>query len=364
MKIALLATIGEKIPPPAYGGTEAIVYTLAQELHRRGHDVTLFAAGDAEVDCKLVPIAEKAIGSKMHYSTREALTLRAIAEAVGHISHSSFDIVHNHTGWRGLLLKTLIPCPIVTTLHDALNDKYENGARERRMFNEFRSQPFISISKAQRRTAPFLRYSATIYHGINADEFKPSYQPGEYLAFLGRFSYLKGPREAIEIAKKTGNVLKMAGKINDFERDYFETEIKPHIDGKQIIFLGEINHKKREELLRGATALLSPIHWDEPFGLTNVEAYACGTPVIGMKRGSLPELIEHGKTGYLCRSLNEMIAAVGRLDRIDRRACRKHVETKFSVDRMITAHERLYKRLVAPRHKRFSPRQLLKRSLL
>lgn len=360
MKIALLAPIAEKVPPPAYGGTEAVVYTLAEELHRRGHDVTLFASGDSEVSCKLVPIAEKAVGSGIDIATREALNLSAIAEAVGHIRKGKFDIVHNHTGWHALLLKTLIPCPIVTTLHGALNDKMENAKRERRMYNEFRFQPYISISKSQRRGAPLLRYSATIYHGISTD-VKPSYKPGKYLAFLGRFSPQKGPLDAIEIAKKTGNVLKMAGQVNEWERDYFEEKIKPHIDGKQIIFLGEVNHVERTKLLRGAKALLSPIHWDEPFGLVNVEAYACGTPVIARKRGSMPELIVHGKTGFLCRSVNEMIAAVGRLDKIDRYDCRKHVETKFSIDRMVSAHERLYKRLITPRRKRFMlPRRLLK----
>jgi len=194
MKIALLAPIAEKVPPRTYGGVEIVVYMLAEELHKRGHDVTLFAAGDSEVSCKLVPIAEKSIGSKMDIATREALTLGAIAEAVGHIRREKFDIVHNHTGWHALLLKSLIPCPIVTTLHGALNDKQENAKRERRMFGEFRMQPYISISKAQRRVAPLLRYSATIYHGISAERFNPSYEPGEYLAFLGRFSPQKGPR--------------------------------------------------------------------------------------------------------------------------------------------------------------------------
>jgi glycosyltransferase involved in cell wall biosynthesis len=359
MKIALLAPIAEKVPPRTYGGVEAVVYTLAEELHKRGHNVTLFAAGDSEVSCKLVPIAEKSIGSKMDIATREALTLSAIAEAIGHIRREKFDIIHNHTGWHALLLKSLIPCPIVTTLHGALNDKQENAKRERRMFSEFRLQPYISISKAQRRYAPLLRYSATIYHGIPAERFNPSYEPGEYLAFLGRFSPQKGPREAIKIAKATGSVLKMAGKINDFEREYFETEIKPHIDDKQIIFLGEVDHAQKVKLLRGAKALLSPIHWDEPFGLVNVEAYACGTPVIGMRRGSLPELVEHGKTGYLCRSVSEMISAVGRLNKIDRRYCREYVERKFSVDRMITRHEHLYRRLTTPRRKRFLSRRLL-----
>lgn len=356
MKIALLAPIAEKVPPTAYGGTEAVVYTLAEELHKRGHDVTLFAAGDSEVSCKLEPIAEKAIGSKMDESTRDALTLIAIAEAVGHIQRGGFDIVHNHTGARALLLKSLIPAPMVTTLHDP-----PNSHRERRIFREFKTMPFISISKAERRLAPLLRYSATIYHGIDASKFKPSYKPGKYLAFLGRFSPVKGPKEAIQIAKATGSVLKMAGKVNDFERDFFETEIKPHIDGKQIIFLGEVGHDEKVKLLRSAKALLSPIHWEEPFGLVNVEAYACGTPVIAMRRGALPELVVHASTGYLCRSTREMIAAVNRIDKIDRKICRKYVESKFSVDRMITAHEHLYKRLTTPRFRRFSPRRLLGR---
>lgn len=345
MKIALLAPVAERIPPTKYGGTEAVVYTLAEELHARGHDVTLFASGDSEVSCKLIPIAPKALGSNMKEATRDALDIGAIAEAVAYIQENDFDVIHNHTGWRGLLLQPLVPnVPMVTTLH-----YFSNEAHHRRMFMQFRRSRFISISKSQRRVAPLLRYTANIYHGLDAKRFNPSYKPGKYLAFLGRFTDVKGPVEAIQIAKATGEKLVMAGKINDDEQEFFDTMIKPHIDGKQIKYIGEVDHREKVKLLRNAKALLSPIKWSEPFGLVNVEAMLCGTPVIGKRRGSLPELIQHGTSGFVCRSLNEMIKAVGRIETIDREKCRRYAERKFSVERMIDAHERLFARLTTKR---------------
>lgn len=354
MKIALLAPVAERIPPKKYGGTEAVVYTLAEELHARGHDVTLFASGDSEVSCRLVPIAPKAIGSGMKEATRDALDIGAIAEAVAYIQEENFDIVHNHTGWRGLLLGSLISCPMVTTLH-----YYSDEKHHRRMFTQYRNGPFISISKSQRLVAPRLHFRANIYHGLEASRFEPSFEPGSYLVFLGRFTDIKGPREAIRIAQETGEKLILAGKINDEEREFFETEIEPHIDGTQIQFIGEVNHEEKVALLRGAKALLSPIKWHEPFGLVNVEAMLCGTPVIGMKRGSLPELISPGISGYVCRSYNEMVRAVRRIDTIDRKKCRQYAERKFSVKRMIDAHERLFERLVQKPKRGIFRRRLL-----
>ena len=359
MKIALLAPIAETVPPTTYGGAELVVYNLAEGLHKRGHDVTLFATGDSKVSCRLIPIAPKAVGSDDEM-TRDALIMKSVADALPMLQKEKFDIIHNHTGWLALLLKTMIDYPMVTTIHGIY------GKREKRMYGEFKRHPYISISMAQRKTAPLLRYAANIYHGIEIDKFKPAYttpKKDEYLAFLGRFSYVKGPLEAIKIAKATGMKLKMAGIVNEFERDYFEKEIKPLIDGKQIIHMGPVGHEEKVKLLRGAKALLSPIHWEEPFGLVNVEAMACGTPVIAMKRGSLPELIVQGKTGYVCRSLNEMIAAVGKIDKIDRKACRKHVESKFSIEKMIDAHERLFKRMITPAKKRYTPRHIVHRFL-
>lgn len=340
MRIALLAPFEERVPPKKYGGTEVVVHTLAEELHRRGHDVTVFASGDSKISARLIPIVPKAIGSSHTKRIREIYTYRALVDVVKWLKKEKFDVLHNHIGWQALIFKDLFDLPILTTIHWVLDNAHENL-----MYREFKDQPFVSISNNQRKALPDLNYADTIHHGLDLKPFAFNPKPGTYLAFLGRYSPVKGPVEAIEIAKRTGNKLIMAAKINDFERDFYENEVKPRVDGKQIIDMGEIGFSEKIKLLRGAKALLSPIHWEEPFGLTNIEAMAVGTPAIGMARGALPEVIKDGKTGFLCKTVDEMVQRVADLDTIKREDCRKHVEQYFTAERMAAQYIALYETL-------------------
>jgi len=342
MKIAMLAPIEEAVPPKKYGGIETVVYNLAQELHRMGHDVTVFASGDSELDCTLVPLVDKAIGSGISKRFREAMTYKSLVTAAQIIAKGDYDIVHNHVGWQALLFKDIFKKPIVTTIHWTLDNECE-----REMYKIYRETPFVSISNDQRKHAPELNYVATIYHGLSTKLFKYNDKPKDYLAFLGRFSPVKGPVEAISVAEATGEKLVMAGKINKFEQKYFDEKIRPHIDGQKITFIGELDRLGTIELLKNAKALLSLIQWDEPFGLTNIEAMACGTPVIGIKRGSLPEIIIDKETGFLCEDVQGAIEAVGRIDQIDRKFCRSHIQNNFSNDRVAKDYLSVYQDILS-----------------
>lgn len=338
MKIALLAPIEESVPPKRYGGIETVVYNLAHELHAQGHSVTVFASGDSKVSGELVPLIDKAIGSGRPKRIREALTYEALVKAAQLIAQGNFDVVHNHVGWQALLFKDIFQTPILSTIHWTLDNECESE-----MYSHYQDMSFVSISDSQRTHGMELNYAATVYHGLDPKLFAYNPHPKDYLAFLGRFSPVKGPVEAIMAAKKTGQQLIMAGKINSFERKFFTEKIQPHIDGTQIKFIGEINRKQTINLLGNAKALLSPIQWDEPFGLTNIEAMACGTPVISMKRGSLPEIVIDGKTGFLCDKNAELIEAINSITKIKRQDCRNHVVNYFSNEIMTQNYINLYK---------------------
>lgn len=341
MKIALLAPIEERVPPKKYGATELIVYNLAEELVRLGHKVTVLASGDSKLSARLFPLAPTAIGSGLKKRLREALGYQALAKAAAFFQHEKFDIIHNHAGWQALLFKDLFRHPVVTTIHWTLENECEN-----KMYGMFKDMPFVSISNAQRRPLPELNYIDTVYHGLQLERFSFNPKAQDYLAYLGRFSPFKGAAGAIQVAKRTGKKLIMAAKINDFERDYFEQELKPHIDGKQIIYLGEVDHAGKVELLKHAQAVLLPITWSEPFGVVNIEAMACGTPVLTTPRGSTPELIVNGQNGFLCNDLDDMCVRVGQLDHIDRRACREYAERNFSAERMARNYLNTYKQVI------------------
>ncbi len=363
MKIALLAPFEERVPPRKYGGTENVVYVLAEELHKMGHDVTVFASGDSTLSARVIPIVPTAIGSGLPKRIREAKTYQALVKVLQYLEKEKFDILHNHIGWQALNFKDMFKLPFLSTIHLPLGAKEWNIEHE--MFKEFGDTPLVSISDDQRTPLPDLNYIETVYHGMQVERFPFIKRAGHYLAFLGRLSPVKGPLEAIHIAKKTGHKLMIGAKINDFERDFYEKEIKPHIDGEQIVYLGELNFKDKLNLLKNAKALLSPIKWSEPFGLVNTEAMACGTPVIGSNIGSLPELIVDGKTGFICDTVDEMCKRVHQLDSINRAACREHIEENFSSERMAQQYLRLYRKLARSfKLKHIEPVSKLNRKLI
>jgi len=294
------------------------------------------------VPCKLVPVVDRAIGSGKGKRLREALTYQGLIKVAQYLKNEKFDVIHNHlnSGWQTLLFKDMFTSPILTTTHFMMD-----GECEKVMYSQFRHMPFVSISDSQRLLLPHLNFVATVHHGLDLRPFDFNPKRGRYLAYLGRMSPGKGPLDAIEIARKTGHKLIMAAKINEFERGYYENEIKPFIDDEQVVFIGEVDMPGKVELLRNALALLNPVHLHESFGLTNIEAMACGTPVIALANGALPEIIQHGKTGFLCTTLDEMVEAVQKVKILDRNDCRSHVEQNFTAQRMASQYVDIYRRI-------------------
>lgn len=338
MRIALVSPFEESVPPKSYGGTELVVSNIAEELVRRGHEVTLIAPGDSQTAARLLPVFPRSIRSdETMLRYRDRFKFIGTGRVVDMLRREAFDIVHNHLGWRLLAFMHLIETPMLTTLHGPLT-----GEDQRVTFGEYKTANYVSISNNQRAGMPDLHFVANVYNGIAVDKFKLGPPERSYLAFLGRMSPEKGPVEAIKIAKASGSQLRMAAKIDPVDAAYFEREVKPLIDGKQIQFIGEVNHERKLSFLGNAAALLMPINWEEPFGLVVPEAMACGTPVIGLRRGSLPELIIDGKVGFICSTLDEMVQRVADVGTIDPQVCRHHVIDNFSIARMVDGYLEAY----------------------
>jgi glycosyltransferase involved in cell wall biosynthesis len=341
MKIAQVAPLWERVPPTCYGGIELVVSHLTDELVRRGHEVTLFASGDSQTLAQLKAVYPRALRldkDVQEYSVYETLELNQVYQQA-----AEFDIIHSHIGMMALPLASLVSTPTVHTLHNGFTKDNQ------KLFSHHYQQAYVSISNAQRQIK--LNYVATVYNGIETRDYPFIDQPQEplYLAFLGRFSPEKGPQYAIAIAKQTGWRLKMAGKVDDRDSQFFAQEIAPHIDGQQIQYLGEINHTEKAELLGNAAITLFPINWQEPFGLVMIESMATGTPVIAINLGSVPEVIVHGKTGFICQNYEEMVNMIPAALELNRQTCREHVETKFSVSPMVNHYEAVYEQIINSR---------------
>jgi glycosyltransferase involved in cell wall biosynthesis len=341
MKIAQIAPLWERVPPPGYGGAELVVGLLTDELVARGHDVTLFASGDSIVSAKLESIHPQAL--RLDSTIKEPGIYDMLQLAQVYERAEDFDIIHSHMGCAALPYGKLTQTPTVHTLHGIFTPDNE------KMFVHAKSQPYVSISNAQRETRLGLNYVATVYNGVDVSmhHFFPTPDEPAYLAFLGRISPEKGPHHAIEIAKATGIPLKMAGKVDPVDREYFNREIRPHIDGGQIQFLGEADHFTKNNLMGRAIATLFPITWREPFGLVTIESMAAGTPVIAMNLGSVPEIIADGVNGYICNTVAECAAAVFKVGDISRSACREYVARQFGVEQMTAGYEAVYLQILA-----------------
>ncbi|NJL81167.1 MAG: glycosyltransferase family 4 protein [Richelia sp. RM2_1_2] len=346
MRIAQVAPLWERVPPPGYGGIELVVGLLTDELVRRGHEVTLFASGDSITLANLESVYPRAFRlepSISEYSAYEALQLSRVYKQA-----SKFDVIHSHVGYNSLFHASFVETPTVHTLHGAFNSD------TKKVYAEASEQPYVSISDAQREPMKQLNYAGTVYNGIDTESHRFYAQPqsAPYLAFLGRISPEKGTHIAIEIAQKSGVPLKIAGKVDRVDVDYFESQIKPHVDGKHIEYLGEANHFEKNELLGNAIAMLFPITWREPFGLVMTESMAAGTPVLAKPLGSVPEVIAHGKTGFLCHSVDDYVNAIQRLAEIDRNECRAHVERNFSIKSMVDGYLEVYSKVTRKKFER------------
>ncbi|PZO39515.1 MAG: glycosyl transferase [Leptolyngbya sp.] len=338
MRVAQVTPLWEQVPPLAYGGTEIVVSLLTEELVRRGHQVTLFASGDSHTLALLEPGCDRALRSlgvlPPAYAGYEQRQLDKVFSGA-----KDFDIIHSHMDSAALSHTHLSRTPVVHTLHGPFS------AASEKTFSRYRQQNLVSVSKSQQRHELGLNYVATVYNAIAIDQFDFYPQPQEppYLAFLGRMSVEKGPHLAIEIAKRSGWRLKMAGKVDFENRDFFDREVAPYIDGEQITFLGEVTPPLKKALMGYATATLFPITWPEPFGLVMTESMASGTPVIAMALGSAPEIVADGETGFLCSSVDDCVAAVAKVHSLSRQACRDHVALNFGVGRMVDGYEAVYR---------------------
>jgi glycosyltransferase involved in cell wall biosynthesis len=338
MRIAQVAPLTESVPPQLYGGTERVVAYLTDELVRFGHDVTLFASGDSRTAARLMPVWPRALrldGFCRDTLAPHVLMLEEVAKRA-----REFDIVHFHISQFHFPLARRLPVAHVTTVHGRL-DLPELVP----LYREFNDIPLISISNAQREPLSDADWIRTVYHGLPPDllQFHPA--PGSYLAFLGRISPEKRVDRAIAIALACNQRLRIAAKVDPADRGYFEREIQHLLDHPLIEFIGEIDDQQKSDFLGGATALLFPIDWPEPFGLVMVESLACGVPVVAFRGGSVPEMIDHGLTGFVVDTVEEAIDATRQVHLLDRRRCRAVFEQRFSVNRMAADHVDLYEML-------------------
>lgn len=339
MRIAQISPLWESVPPKLYGGTERIVSYVTEELVRQGHEVTLFASGDSTTAARLHAVCPQALRLNTGIFNRDAPLIMLLERAFGALDE--FDVIHSHLDFLGFPLARRCPVPVLTTLHGRL-DLPELEP----VYREFMEMPLVSISDAQRRPILWANWAATVHHGLPRDLYTFHREPGRYLAFLGRISPEKRPDHAIEIAKRTGMPLRIAAKVDPADRDYFRAEIEPLLDHPLIEYIGEITDVEKDDFLGEAYALVCPYDWPEPFGLVLIEALACGTPVLAYRRGSIPEVIEDGVTGYVSDSLNGMAAAVSQVSLLDRARCRQAFEDRFTVERMVQAYVRIYERIV------------------
>lgn len=344
MRIAQVAPLYEAVPPLLYGGTERVVSYLTEELVRLGHEVTLFASGDSVTAARLEPMRDRSIRLDPRCRDPLAWHVRMLGEVYRRAGQ--FDVIHCHTDYLGLPLASFVRTPTVVTLHGRL-DIPDIGP----VYRAYPEVGLISISDAQREPLKGVRWLRTVHHGLPRELYVPGDGGGGYLLFLGRISPEKRPDCAIRIACAAGVPLRIAAKVDAVDRDYFDSQIRPLLDHPLIDFIGEVGEQEKRTLLGSAMALLFPIDWPEPFGLVMIEALACGTPVIARRRGSVPEVLRHGVTGFVCDSDEEMVRAVQRLSEIDRSRCREEFERRFTADVMASRYVEAYQAAIAARQK-------------
>jgi glycosyltransferase involved in cell wall biosynthesis len=340
MRIAQVAPIFESVPPRLYGGTERVVSYLTEELVREGHDVTLYASGDSVTSARLIsssPRAARLDDTCVDPLARQTILLdRVLRDA------RQYDQIHFHCDYLHFPYTRRLGVPHLTTLHGRL-DLGDLIA----LYREFDEQPLVSISLFQRRPVPRARWVGNVYHGLPSDLLRPVASQGDYLAVLGRISPEKGVDRAIEIAEKASMPLKIAAKVDPADKRYFAEVIEPLLAKSHVEYIGEIDEKGKQEFLGHACALLFPIDWPEPFGLVMIEAMACATPVVAFERGSVPEVIQDGLTGFVVTDVDEAVEAVTHLDEIDRAEVRAEFERRFTAERMAADYLSVYRSLGA-----------------
>ena len=339
MRIAQIAPLTEAVPPSLYGGTERVISWLTEEMVALGHDVTLFASGDSLTTAKLEPMWPRAL--RLDGTVRDPNALHMMMIEQVYQRSGEFDLMHFHLDYFPFSLMSRQPTPFVTTLHGRL-DLPEHHP----VFATFSTIPIVSISNAQRRPAAKANWVATVPHGLPAQLLQPRPIQPSYLAFLGRISPEKRVDRAIRIAQRCGLPLKIAAKVDRADEDYFNDTIRPMLSTPGVDYIGEIGDEEKSNFLSGAIALLVPIDWPEPFGLVMIEAMACGAPVIAFNRGSVPEIVEDGLTGFVVEDETSAAGAVREISSLSRSAIRRRFEERFTARRMAEDYLRLYRKLV------------------
>jgi glycosyltransferase involved in cell wall biosynthesis len=340
MRIAQVAPLFESVPPKYYGGTERVVSYLTEELVRQAHAVTLFASGDSETKARLVAACRRSLRLDKHCVDQLAHQILMLEKVFQRAAE--FDIIHFHVDYLHFPLSRRQPITHVTTLHGRLDipDLVP-------IYQEFRNMPVVSISNEQRGPLVWANWQTTVYHGLPADMYRFRAAPGGYLAFLGRISPEKRADRAIEIAKRVEIPLKIAGKVDQVDKEYFESVVEPLLRHPLVEFVGEIGDGEKDEFLGSAYALLFPIDWPEPFGLVMIEAMACGTPVIAYRGGAVSEVMEQGHTGFIVKGLDDAVEAVRRVPELSRKRCREIFEQRFTATRMAHDYVQVYERLIS-----------------
>lgn len=339
MRIAQIAPVIERVPPKKYGGTERVASTLTEELVRRGHDVTLFASGDSVTTAKLVSVYPKSLREAKFKDLYGSNIFTLMNIGLAYDRQDEFDIIHDHNGYIGLPAGNIARTPSVMTVHGPFTPE------NRRAFQALRRPSLVCISHFQARHGPGLNIAGTVHNGLDMEHYPFSDLPGSYLLYVGRISIEKGVHYAIEVALDLNLPLIIAAKLDIGERPYFREYVEPFLSDT-IQWIGEVTEEERNKLMSEALCFLHPVTWHEPFGLTLIEAMACGCPVIAFAKGSIPEIIIDGQTGFVVSDVEEMVDAVERVNIIERRKCRDHALTNFSGKKMADGYEEIYRRLI------------------
>lgn len=339
MKIAMVANISERIPPKKYGGTERVIYALTEELVHRGHDVTLFATGDSLTSAKLVSVFPRSLRESGIADPYGLSPQRLLNIGIAYQRQDEFDIIHDHNWLISIPTANLSKTPVVMTIHGAFD------VNNRQLFEAHKQINYVTISKSQSIPVPSLNYAGIVYNGYNMESYPFSEENDGYLLWVGRICMDKGTHFAIDVAQYLNLPLIMAAKLDPCDQSYFNEYVKPRLS-EQIRWIGEVGDEERNHLMSRAMCFLHPVTWREPFGMTLIEAMACGCPVIAFKRGSSSEIIKNGKTGFVVEDVDEMIVMVSQIGKIQRSYCRQYALENFNARRMAQGYETIYQKVI------------------